>query len=100
MITFALILLLAASMWQIGATCRLTRKVKQIMATQQELATKLNSIGDELDKAFKEITDAVQALKDALANAGNSTPEVDAAVARLDTAAQALDNINPDAPTP
>ncbi len=71
------------------------------MATQAELAAKLTSIGDELDKAKAEIVAAIQALKDALASAGATTPEVDAAVVRLEGSAQALDDLNPDAtPTP
>lgn len=69
------------------------------MATQKELADKLNTIGDELDKAKAEIVAAVQALKDALSAAGSTTPEVDAAVARLESGAQALDDLNPDTPT-
>ncbi len=72
-------------------------KLNKIMATQQELADKLNSIGDELDKAQAEIVAAIQALKDALAAAGATTPEVDAAVTRLETGAKALDDLNPDA---
>lgn len=67
------------------------------MATQAELAAQLTSIGDELDKAQAEIVAAIQALKDALAAAGSTTPEVDAAVTRLEGSAKALDDLNPDA---
>jgi len=70
------------------------------MATQAELAAHLGKIGDQLDKAQAEIVAAIQALKDAIANAGNTTPEIDAALARLDTSAQGLDDINPDQPAP
>jgi hypothetical protein len=70
------------------------------MATQAEQTAKLNAIGDKLDKASAEILAAIQALKDAQANAGSTTPEEDAATARLEAGAQALDDIVPDAPTP
>ncbi len=68
-----------------------------IMATQAELAAKLSSIGDELDKAQAEIVAAIQALKDALTAAGATSPEVDAAVTRLEGSAKSLDDLNPDA---
>lgn len=70
------------------------------MASKEEQTAKLNAIGDRLDKATAEILAAIQALKDAQANAGNTTPEEDAATARLETAAQGLDDVNPDAPAP
>lgn len=66
------------------------------MATQAEQAAKLNAIGDKLDKAKAEIVAAVQALKDALATAGTTSPEVDAAVVRLEGSAQGLDDLNED----
>ena len=70
------------------------------MATQAELAARLSAVGDELDKATAEIVAAIQALKDALAAAGGTTPEVDAAVTRLEGGAKALDDLNPDAVPP
>lgn len=75
------------------------KDVQKIMATQSEEAAKLQAIGDQLDKATAEIVAAVQQLKDALAAAGNTTPEVDTATDRLSKAAQALDDLNPDQPT-
>lgn len=77
---------------------KLNRKVVKIMATQAEEAAKLAAIGDKLDKASAEILAAIEELKNALAAAGNTTPEVDAATERLTTAAQALDDIVPDVP--
>ncbi len=68
------------------------------MATQAELAAKLNNIADQQDKAYTEITGGIQDLKDALAAAGNTTPETDAAVVRLEGGTQMLDDINQDAP--
>lgn len=70
------------------------------MATQAELAASLSAVGDQLDKAQAEILAEVQALKDALAAAGATSPEVDAAVARVQAAAQSLDDVNPDVVPP
>jgi len=78
--------------WNLFGIGQINRKLDTIMATQDELAQKLTSVSDELDKATKEI-------KDAIANAGASTPAVDAAVARLEAAAKTLDDLNPDATT-
>ena len=78
----------------------INRKLNTIMASQKELADKLTAIGDELDKATAEIVAAIQALKDALAAAGGTTPEVDAAVVRLEGGAKSLDDLNPDAAPP
>lgn len=75
------------------------RRLRKIIMTQAELADHLTKVDDQLDKATAEILASVQALKDALAAAGNTTPEVDAALARLDTSAQTLDDINPDPTT-
>ena len=74
----------------------LNRKADKIMATQAEEAAKLNAFADKLDKATAEIVAAVQALKDALASAGGTSPEVDAATGRLDKASQTLDDLNAD----
>jgi hypothetical protein len=62
-----------------------------IMMTQAELAAALTAVSDQLAKATNEIVAA-------LAAAGGTTPAVDAAVARLRAAAQALDDMNPDTP--
>jgi hypothetical protein len=90
-----LILILLVQGAMILALLRIDRKIRRVIMTQAELAAHLTAVDDQLDKATAEILAAIQALKDALANAQTS-PEVDAAVARLDAAAQALDDINPD----
>ena len=64
----------------------------RIFMNQTELLTALTAVSDELAKATTEITTAI-------ANSGTTTPEVDAAVARLQAAAKALDDLNPDTPT-
>lgn len=61
------------------------------MASQAEEAAALNAISDQLAKALNELVTAIQ-------NAGNTTPEVDAATAKLQQLAQDLDNIVPDQP--
>ncbi len=57
------------------------------------LAKALNDVSDELVKATAEIVAAI-------ANSGATTPEVDAAVAKLQGLAKALDDLNQDLPTP
>lgn len=70
------------------------------MGTQSQLATDLNAvtaqlakIGTESSKTLQKVTD----LEAAIANAGNTTPEVDAALAALKTQAQVVDDLVPDA---
>lgn len=67
------------------------------MATQAELAAQLTAIRDQLAKASGEIQARVAALEAAIVAAGNSTPEVDAALDSVRAIAQALDDLNPDA---
>lgn len=67
------------------------KKQKQIQMNQEELKTALSGVATTLNKAKDEILNA-------LANSGNTSPEVDAAVQALGDVAQALDNIVPDAP--
>lgn len=71
-------------------------RLDSIMATQAQLEASLGQVGDQLDKAKGEITAAIDQLKTEVQNAGNSTPGVDAAMARLSAAAQALDDVVPD----
>lgn len=74
-------------------------KVRTIMETQAELATKLTALGDQLTKVSAEISSEIGTLQDAIAAAGNTTPEVDAALTRLQTLVDSLDALNPDAPS-
>lgn len=74
---------------------------KNIMGSQADEATALNALADQLTKANTEIQAAIADLKTQIANAGNTTPEVDAALARVTAGAQTLDDIVPDpAPAP
>lgn len=74
--------------------------LEKIMATQAELAQQLTDIRNQLQKASGEIQARVAALEAAIAAAGNTSPAVDAALADVKAIAQALDDLNPDAPTP
>lgn len=68
------------------------------MATQAEHATDLRTLKDQNEKARAEIVAAIKVLEDALANAGSTSPEVDAAMADLKASVQADDDMNPDTP--
>lgn len=68
------------------------------MATQAEHAADLRALKDQNEKARAEIVAAIKALEDALANAGSTSPEVDAAMADLKASVQADDDMNPDTP--
>ncbi len=58
---------------------------------QAELAQALTDVSTQIQKGIDEVLAAVQ-------NAGNVTPEVQAALDSLRTKAQTLDDINPDQP--
>lgn len=70
------------------------------MATQQELAAELTAIKEQNDKATAEILAKIADLETALANAGNTTQEIDDALAALKASVQRDDDIVPDAPAP
>lgn len=72
---------------------RALTKLGDLEMTQAELKTALDALGDQLVKATNEIVAAIAA-------SGSTTPAVDAAVIRLQAVAQALDDLNPDAPPP
>ncbi len=77
---------------------RLETLERTIMASQAEHAAQLVAVKEQLDKAKAEIVANVAALEAAIAAAGATTPEVDAALAALKGSAQGLDDLNPDAP--
>lgn len=68
------------------------------MTTQAQLAIALAAISAQLEKASAELVTEIQTLTDAVGNAGGTTPEVDASLARLQAIAQKLDDMNPDVP--
>lgn len=77
---------------------QVTRKLlKRIAMNMQELLTELGSMKTQADKARAEIVAKIAALEEAIGNAGNTTPEVDAALIALRESVQAADDIVPDA---
>lgn len=78
----------------------LTATLEKIMASQAELAAELTALKDQVVKSRAEVLKKIGDLEAALANAGSTTPEVDAALAALKQEVQTTDDIVPDAPTP
>lgn len=75
---------------------QLTNLKGLMMANQAELTAKLTAIADRAEKVKAEILAALEKLK-----ATATTPEQDAALARLETAVGGMDDLNADAaPTP
>ena len=71
------------------------RRLRKIIMNQAELAEHLRGRDEQLNRALAEINSRIQELILAVQNAGNTTPEVDEAIANLDTVSQALDDIVP-----
>jgi len=67
-----------------------------ISMTQAELLQALQDAKAEADKAKAEIVQKIADLETAIGNAGNTTPEVDAALADLKSSIQGVDDIVPD----
>lgn len=61
--------------------------------TNQEAIDKLNGIATQVAKVKEE----VQKLVDAAANAGDVSPELQAAIDSVSAAVQGVDDLNPDA---
>lgn len=66
-------------------------RIERINMNQTELAAALGDLGAQLNKALDEIRRAIE-------NAGNVTPEVEAALTNAKAVAQQLDDLNPDTP--
>jgi DNA repair ATPase RecN len=71
---------------------KIINQLNKLTMTTQEAIQKINDNTAKLEKVRTE----VQNLKDAVANAGNVDPEIEAALGRLDAALTAVDDINPD----
>jgi hypothetical protein len=76
---------------------RIDQLEAHIMASNAELAQQLRDLKDQNEKARAEILAKIKALEDALAN-GDTTPEVDAALADLKASIQADDDMHADTP--
>ena len=71
--------------------------LKRIIMNMQELAQGLTDLKAQTDKARAEVVKKIADLEAAIANAGNTTPEVDAALEALKASVQATDDVVPDA---
>lgn len=73
---------------------------KLITMTNAELAASLEALSTQLDKVTTELQTEIKGLEDAIATAGGSTPEVDAALAKVKSRVDALDALNADTVVP
>lgn len=64
-----------------------------LMETQEQLATDLQALSQQADKAKAEIVQKLADLEAAIATAGSTTPAVDAALAALKASVQGVDDI-------
>ena len=84
-----------------GFLLLILERLEYLMATQAELATSLTAVTDMLTKIGTETQSLLAKIDDlaaALAAAGATTPEVDAALAALQAQAAAVDSLVPDIP--
>lgn len=72
----------------------INHKLDHVIMDSAELTTKLTEAGDKLEKAKAEILAEIEKIQ----SGGALTPEAQAAVERLQSIAQALDDIVPDVP--
>lgn len=80
-------------------------ELKEIVTmNQEELKANLQAISDQTAKVFGEVSTqlgslntTIASLQDALAQAGNTSPEVDALVTQLKGQVESIDNLIPDA---
>lgn len=68
------------------------------MATISEQTARIRAMAAQAKKVAAEQAAALQKVRDELANAGTSTPELDAAVDELAGTIQSQDDLNPDEP--
>lgn len=68
------------------------------MTDQATLAAQLQSLADQVAKTRAETLAKIAELEAAIAAAGGTTPEVDAALAALKDQVQQSDDVVPDAP--
>lgn len=66
---------------------------QHIMATQAEVAAALVALKDQVTKVGTEVSGKLDELAAAIAAQGNASPEVEAALADLTTAVQAVDDL-------
>lgn len=75
---------------------RQANKIEDLKMEMTQLAEELSAVKDQLGKVAGEITAKVAALEAAISAAGVVNANVEAALADVKTAAQLLDDMNPD----
>lgn len=70
--------------------------MQELQAALTELGAQTNKVFSEVSTKLDELNTTIDTLQQALANAGNTTPEVDALVASLKGQLTAIDNLIPD----
>jgi hypothetical protein len=78
--------------------CEILKLLKKILMNQAELAAELKAVKDQNDKSRAEVLAKFDALEAAIVAAGNTSPEVDAALAELKASVQTDDDLIEDAP--
>jgi hypothetical protein len=89
-------LLITGEVLIVGLLLFINIKLKKIVMTQAELQAELVALKAQNEKAKGEIVGKIAALEAAIAIQGNTTPEVDAALADLKVSVQGTDDIVPD----
>lgn len=83
--------------------------IRRVTMNQAELAQELTNLATQTEKSNREVSEKlgelnqrIIELQDTIANGGNTSPEVDAALAAVKAAVQAIDDLHPDnaEPTP
>lgn len=80
----------------LGKQCTINKKLNQLIMTNEEAIAKLDAQATQLEKVRTE----VQTLIDAATNQGNVSPELEAAINRVQAAIQTVDDQNADAEPP
>jgi hypothetical protein len=84
--------------WLFRPVLKAIRNLERIITMNQaELQASLEALTAQNEKAHQEHLDALAALEEALAAAGGTTPEVDAALEALKASIQKDDDLSPDA---
>lgn len=81
-------------------TAPLETLLKEIKVNQAEMTAAINAAADQLAKVKDEIQASTAQMTAAIEAAGQSTPQMDAALQRLQSLSADLDALNPDAPPP
>ncbi len=80
-----------------GDSKKTNKLLKQILMNQTELKEKLEALTSQAQKSNAEIQAKLQELADAIATQGNTSPDVDAALANLTAVVKANDELIADA---